>query len=209
MSWDIEFFLLLLLPTQPISLTMTSSIPNQMKAAVITDFKKPMKCDTIDTPSDLQDYEILVQWVQTAKCFFFFFIASLLTTQATLFVLPLLLEQNQSSWNGEFIHFLTTSPSTSSSYYHSHYLTSTFITRHFTSLFQCHTDLQVIEGVYESQGAHSGMVGSHEPAGIVVKLGKKAEEDGKVKLGDRVGSINTFGYCGECNSCKHQGQQLW
>lgn len=61
MSFDIAVKFLLLLPTQLLSITMTSSIPNQMKAAVITDFKKPMKCDTIDTPSDLQDYEILVQ----------------------------------------------------------------------------------------------------------------------------------------------------
>lgn len=34
----------------------------------------------------------------------------------------------------------------------------------------CHTDLQVNEGVYESAGAKPGMIGSHEPAGLVVKL---------------------------------------
>lgn len=34
----------------------------------------------------------------------------------------------------------------------------------------CHTDLQVNEGVYESAGAKPGMIGSHEPAGVVVKL---------------------------------------
>lgn len=69
----------------------------------------------------------------------------------------------------------------------------------------CHTDLQVLEGVYESQGGKPGLVGSHEPAGTVVKLGRGA--DRYVKLGDRVGSINTFGFCGKCDSCK-QGKQL-
>ncbi|UZJ55813.1 hypothetical protein CBS101457_005133 [Exobasidium rhododendri] len=72
----------------------------------------------------------------------------------------------------------------------------------------CHTDLQVLEGVYEEAGSHKGMIGSHEPAGVVVKLGPKAESEGLVKVGDRVGSINTYGYCGKCNACKHQGRQL-
>ena len=71
----------------------------------------------------------------------------------------------------------------------------------------CHTDLQVLEGVYTEAGAHLGMIGSHEPAGIVVKLGPKAEET-KVHIGQRVGSINTRGFCGECNLCKKQGAQL-
>lgn len=72
----------------------------------------------------------------------------------------------------------------------------------------CHTDLQVLEGVYEEAGSFKGMIGSHEPAGIVVKLGPKAESEGLVKVGDRVGSINTYGFCGQCNACKHQGRQL-
>ena len=67
----------------------------------------------------------------------------------------------------------------------------------------------MVEGVYEEQGAHPGMVGSHEPAGVVVKLGPQAETDGKVKIGDRVGSINTFGFCGDCASCRKQGEQVW
>ncbi|PWY99951.1 GroES-like protein [Testicularia cyperi] len=70
----------------------------------------------------------------------------------------------------------------------------------------CHTDLQVMDGVYESQGAKPGLVGSHEPVGTVVKVGSDAESDG-VKVGDRVGSINTYGFCGNCDSCK-QGKQL-
>jgi propanol-preferring alcohol dehydrogenase len=54
----------------------------------------------------------------------------------------------------------------------------------------CHTDLQVLEGVYKEAGSFEGMIGSHEPAGVVVKLGSKAESEGVVKVGDRVGSIN-------------------
>ncbi len=70
----------------------------------------------------------------------------------------------------------------------------------------CHTDLQVMEGVYESQGAKPGLVGSHEPVGTVVKAGSDAGKSG-IKVGDRVGSINTYGFCGKCDSCK-QGKQL-
>ncbi|TDZ16200.1 alcohol dehydrogenase [Colletotrichum orbiculare MAFF 240422] len=70
----------------------------------------------------------------------------------------------------------------------------------------CHTDLQVQEGVYASAGAHKGLVGSHEPVGEIAKLGKEAEQKGW-KVGDRVGSINTYGCCGRCNSC-NQGKQL-
>ncbi|KAI6910065.1 hypothetical protein KC318_g3281 [Hortaea werneckii] len=70
----------------------------------------------------------------------------------------------------------------------------------------CHTDLQVLEGVYASAGAKPGLIGSHEPAGLVVKAGPKAGE-ADIKLGDRVGSINTYGFCNKCDACK-QGQQL-
>ncbi|PWN47325.1 GroES-like protein [Violaceomyces palustris] len=70
----------------------------------------------------------------------------------------------------------------------------------------CHTDLQVMEGVYEKDGSKPGLVGSHEPAGIVVKAGSETKEYG-ISVGDRVGSINTFGYCGSCDSCK-VGEQL-
>ncbi|OQD77128.1 hypothetical protein PENDEC_c003G02878 [Penicillium decumbens] len=71
----------------------------------------------------------------------------------------------------------------------------------------CHTDLQVLQGVYESAGAKPGLVGSHEPAGIVVKAGSDAAKS-NIHVGDRVGSINTYAFCGECDACKHQGQQL-
>ncbi|CEH17251.1 Alcohol dehydrogenase, class V [Ceraceosorus bombacis] len=72
----------------------------------------------------------------------------------------------------------------------------------------CHTDLQVLQGVYASQGSHEGMIGSHEPAGVVVALGPEAMSAGKVKVGSRVGSINTFGFCGKCKACKANGPQL-
>ncbi|KAJ5633464.1 hypothetical protein N7490_009803 [Penicillium lividum] len=71
----------------------------------------------------------------------------------------------------------------------------------------CHTDLQVMEGVYESGGAKPGLIGSHEPCGTVVKIGSDVEES-NIHVGDRVGSINTYGFCGICNACKKQGQQL-
>lgn len=70
----------------------------------------------------------------------------------------------------------------------------------------CHTDLQVQQGVYASAGAKPGIIGSHEPAGLVVKAGPKASEAG-IQLGDRVGSINTYGFCNRCDACK-TGQQL-
>lgn len=71
----------------------------------------------------------------------------------------------------------------------------------------CHTDLQVMEGVYESSGAKPGLIGSHEPVGIVVKAGSDAGKS-NIHVGDRVGSINTYGYCGTCDMCQNQGQQL-
>lgn len=71
----------------------------------------------------------------------------------------------------------------------------------------CHTDLQVMEGVYEPDGATPGLIGSHEPAGTVVKAGSEADKS-NIHVGDRVGSINTYGFCGSCDACKNQGQQL-
>lgn len=71
----------------------------------------------------------------------------------------------------------------------------------------CHTDLQVMQGVYASDGAKPGLIGSHEPAGTVVKAGANAGKS-NIQVGDRVGSINTYDFCGTCNACKFQGQQL-
>ncbi|KAH9893672.1 GroES-like protein [Xylariomycetidae sp. FL2044] len=70
----------------------------------------------------------------------------------------------------------------------------------------CHTDLQVMQGVYASAGAKPGLIGSHEPAGVVVAVGSDADKN-NVKVGDRVGSINTYDFCNSCDACK-QGQQL-
>ncbi|TKA22987.1 hypothetical protein B0A50_07205 [Salinomyces thailandicus] len=116
---------------------MADSVPKQMRAARIKDFNKPYEVADINVPSDLGDYDILVQ-IKAAG--------------------------------------------------------------------YCHTDLQVLQGVYESAGAKPGLVGSHEPAGVVVKAGPKVSE-ANIKLGDRVGSINTYGFCNKCDACK-TGQQL-
>lgn len=51
-------------------------------------------------------------------------------------------------------------------------------------------DLQVLEGVYKDAGSFKKMIPSHEPVGVIVKMSSKAESDGKVKVGDRVLSIN-------------------
>lgn len=56
-----------------------------------------------------------------------------------------------------------------------------------------HTDFQTWKDVYKGAGSFKGMIGSHEPVGVVVKLGPKAESDGRIKIGDRVGSINVSG----------------
>lgn len=64
-----------------------------------------------------------------------------------------------------------------------------------------------MNGVYASAGAKPGLIGSHEPAGTVVKTGSEAGKS-NIHVGDRVGSINTYAFCGTCNACKHQGQQL-
>lgn len=66
---------------------------------------------------------------------------------------------------------------------------------------------QVEQGAYASAGAKPGLIGSHEPAGTVVKTGSHAGKS-KIHVGDRVGSINTYAFCGKCNACKYQRQQL-
>ena len=71
----------------------------------------------------------------------------------------------------------------------------------------CHTDLQVLEGVYEGAGSKPPLVGSHEPVGRIVAFGKNGDRNGELKIGDRVGSINTFAPCLKCEACK-KGPQL-
>lgn len=42
------------------------------------------------------------------------------------------------------------------------------------------------------------ITGSHEPAGVVVGMGDKVEQQGKFRVGDRVMAVNTARACGEC-----------
>ncbi|KAE9379487.1 putative alcohol dehydrogenase [Stipitochalara longipes BDJ] len=57
----------------------------------------------------------------------------------------------------------------------------------------CHTDYQVMEGVYKSP---CPIIPSHEPVGTIVAVGSKVE--GKWKVGQRVG-VNLFQH--QCHSC--------
>lgn len=61
----------------------------------------------------------------------------------------------------------------------------------------CHSDLQVLRGEF---GSPLGMIPSHEPAGVVVRVGAKCE-NGKWKVGDRVGALNFKNACGACTGC--------
>ncbi|KAI8653692.1 PKS-ER domain-containing protein [Fusarium sp. Ph1] len=61
----------------------------------------------------------------------------------------------------------------------------------------CHTDFQVIQGVYKTK---LPVTGSHEPAGTVAALGEGVRGDWK--LGDRVGVLNFRNPCGSCSGCK-------
>ncbi|KAK8843346.1 hypothetical protein IAR55_007002 [Kwoniella newhampshirensis] len=63
----------------------------------------------------------------------------------------------------------------------------------------CHTDLMVMDGSF---GGVYPIVGSHEPAGTVVALGKDAEKNGTAKVGDRVAALLPKDPCGECSDCK-------
>jgi D-arabinose 1-dehydrogenase-like Zn-dependent alcohol dehydrogenase len=50
-------------------MSTTQSIPATMKAAYIEGFKKPMKVDKQrKVPSDLEDYDILVQVKSAGEC---------------------------------------------------------------------------------------------------------------------------------------------
>lgn len=60
----------------------------------------------------------------------------------------------------------------------------------------CHSDLQVLQGQFKSP---LGMIPSHEPAGVIVKVGTKCNNDWKV--GDRVGALNFKNACGKCSGC--------
>ncbi|CZT01525.1 hypothetical protein WAI453_006968 [Rhynchosporium graminicola] len=66
----------------------------------------------------------------------------------------------------------------------------------------CHSDMGIMENSWRGlpYPTQAGQVGGHEGVGIVVKLGPGVE-DGRVKLGDRVG-IKWIAYaCGACAAC--------
>ncbi|CAG9955455.1 unnamed protein product [Clonostachys rosea f. rosea IK726] len=61
----------------------------------------------------------------------------------------------------------------------------------------CHTDFQVIQGVYKSK---LPITGSHEPAGTIAAVGEGIKAGWKV--GDRIGVLNFRNPCGSCSGCK-------
>lgn len=60
----------------------------------------------------------------------------------------------------------------------------------------CHTDLLVARGDY----GKFPITGSHEPAGLIRKLGSEAVALGKFKVGQRIGALNMKGACGGSHS---------
>jgi D-arabinose 1-dehydrogenase-like Zn-dependent alcohol dehydrogenase len=62
----------------------------------------------------------------------------------------------------------------------------------------CHTDSVM---PYSSFGGPLPITGSHEPAGVVVSMGKEAEELGLFNVGDRVMAVNTARGCREWLDC--------
>ncbi|KAJ0164806.1 alcohol dehydrogenase [Colletotrichum tanaceti] len=62
----------------------------------------------------------------------------------------------------------------------------------------CHSDLQVLQGQF---GSPLGMIASHEPSGVVVRIGKGCRGESGWKIGDRVGALNFKNSCGQCSGC--------
>ncbi|KAH8881024.1 alcohol dehydrogenase GroES-like domain-containing protein [Thozetella sp. PMI_491] len=60
----------------------------------------------------------------------------------------------------------------------------------------CHSDLQALEGQF---GSPLTMIASHEPAGIIAKVGPACRGDWKE--GDRVGVLNFKNSCRQCSGC--------
>lgn len=79
----------------------------------------------------------------------------------------------------------------------------------------CHTEMMVARGEFHEMSRQGlPLIPSHEPTGVVVKLGEKAEEmsrhvagfrEGPVKVGDRIGSTAFGNFCGKCQECKAGG----
>ncbi|ORY25455.1 alcohol dehydrogenase [Naematelia encephala] len=68
----------------------------------------------------------------------------------------------------------------------------------------CHTDSVM---PFSSFGGPLPITGSHEPAGIVVKLGQEAQLLGW-KIGERIMAVNTARGCRECSLCIHHDERF-
>lgn len=68
----------------------------------------------------------------------------------------------------------------------------------------CHTDLQILEGDGPQVPGYlgpSGLAGSHEPSGVIVRLGTDAANKGEFKIGDRIAACGCTGVCETCEDC--------
>ncbi|KFH44642.1 Alcohol dehydrogenase-like protein [Hapsidospora chrysogenum ATCC 11550] len=63
----------------------------------------------------------------------------------------------------------------------------------------CHSDYQALQGQF-STPSPLGLIPSHEPAGTVAKLGPAYS--GPLRIGDRVGALNSKHACGACPGCR-------
>jgi len=63
----------------------------------------------------------------------------------------------------------------------------------------CHTEVLARDGMFKSKAKELPIIPSHEPAGIIVAMGKKVSDE--FKLGDRVGALNINHVCGQCLDC--------
>ncbi|KAI0415336.1 alcohol dehydrogenase GroES-like domain-containing protein [Xylaria grammica] len=61
----------------------------------------------------------------------------------------------------------------------------------------CHSDLQVLSGQF---GTKLPIIPSHEPAGIVIRVGRNCS--GGFRVGDRVGVLNFKKACTHCSGCR-------
>lgn len=76
----------------------------------------------------------------------------------------------------------------------------------------------VVRGEFDAMTRQKGpLIPSHEPTGIVVKLGSNAEamskdvegfREGVVKVGDRIGATAFSNFCGKCPDCRAGGDRL-
>jgi len=64
----------------------------------------------------------------------------------------------------------------------------------------CHTD--AVMPIHPEHGGPLPITGSHEPAGVLVAMGKEAMTIDKFKIGDRIMAVNTARACKTCPECK-------